>query len=985
MIEMTRRSALAGALMGGAALSPLGSAVAQTAAPKAPAKVFPFPTTVHDLANGLRVVVIETGFPDIVAVQIPMSVGSRNEVEPGKSGFAHFFEHMMFRGTKAYPSEKYNDIIKQIGGDQNAFTSDDLTNFHTTFNKEDLETVLKIEADRFQNLDYSEPDFRTESLAVYGEYNKNSASPVQKLFEVQRNAAFKVHTYKHTTMGFLEDIKAMPEQFAYSRQFFDRYYRPERATLVVAGDVKPDAVFALAEKYWGSWKRGGPVPAVPAEPAQAAPICAHVPWPSQTLPWMTVGFRGPAAYPTKDNPAAGDQQALDVLGAYAFSESSPLYQRLVVKEQKVEALAANFGDSVDPGLLTVMAQVKDKADMAYVRDAIQDELAQLRVVQADPARIADIRSNLKYRFASRLDNTEAVAGAVVRYLAATRDIDTINEVYRRYDAVTPADIQRVANLYFVDRSMTVTTLANGDLPAAAAGLGGVDGRLAALRGRPAAPMSKAALIVARPAPKAPAAPLKELIQKSVSPLVDVRLRFMTGSVDDPAGKAGLSVLTALMVTDAGSKAMTYEAIQQALFPMAAGFGATVDKEVTTFSGKVHRDNLERWYDIIGGQLLEPGFRDEDFTRVKSSLVNDIRVSLRDNNDEELGNEVLYEQLYAGHPYGRLTDGHAAEVEKLTLEDVRSFHHTHYSRESLTLALAGAVSDPFLAKVRGDLSASLTMVKRAPRAAIPAAKKPTGLDVTLVQKQTRSAAISMGFPFAVKRGHPDFVALYLARSYLGEHRNSSAHLYQRMREIRGMNYGDYAYTEYFPGGMFRTAPPPGVPRSQQAFRIWVRPVPPEQTHFAIRIAKYELDKLVREGMSQADFDATKSFLMKSTGLLTARQGDRLGYALDQQFYGAPEFGKYIKDGLAKLTAASVNAAIRRHLGGPDMAIVVVTPEAEALAKALIEGAPSPLKYASSKPAAILEEDKVIERYPLGLKASDVKIVALKDVFEKDLFG
>src|SRR5215217_6639233 len=113
---------------------------------------------------------------------------------------------------------------------------------------------------------------------------------------------------------------------------------------------------------------------------------------------------------------------------------------------------------------------------------------------------------------------------------------------------------------------------------------------------------------------------------------------------------------------------------------------------------------------------------------------------------------------------------------------------------------------------------------APRS-IPAAKAlPAGLDVTLVQKDVRAAAISMGFPIAVRRGHPDFIPLYLARSYLGEHRNTSAHLFNRMREIRGMNYGDYAYTEYFPGGMFATSPRPGVARSQQAFRIWIRPVP-----------------------------------------------------------------------------------------------------------------------------------------------------------------
>jgi zinc protease len=215
--------------------------------------------------------VVPTGFPNLVSVTIPVQTGSRNEVEPGKSGFAHFFEHMMFRGTKAYPPEKYQDIITKAGARQNAYTSDDLTNYYTTFAKQDLETVLKVEADRFQHLDYSEAAFKTESRAVLGEYNKNSANPMQKLFEVQRDAAFNTHTYKHTTMGFLKDIEDMPNQYQYSKVFFDRWYRPERTTIIIAGDVDPKSAIALVEKYWSGWKKAARTRcAVPAEPAAAA-------------------------------------------------------------------------------------------------------------------------------------------------------------------------------------------------------------------------------------------------------------------------------------------------------------------------------------------------------------------------------------------------------------------------------------------------------------------------------------------------------------------------------------------------------------------------------------------------------------------------------------------------------------------------------------------------------------------------------------------
>jgi zinc protease len=552
--HMNRRAMLAGTVFTGATIGAFTPAMARATADGDAGKVYPFPVHRKDLPNGLRVFVIETGFPDIVSLQIPVSVGSRNEVEPHKSGFAHFFEHMMFRGTKNIPAEEYQRILKAMGADSNAYTSDDRTNYHLTFMKEDLETAIRIEGDRFQHLEYAEPEFRTEALAVLGEYNKNSANPVSKLIEVQRDAAFTTHTYKHTTMGFLADIQDMPNQFAYSRQFFDRYYRPERASIIVAGDVKPDEVFALVEKYFGGWQRGGPVPDVPREPPANGPIYAHVEWPSQTLSWMTVAFHGPAAYPTADNPDAGDQQVLDVISGYSVSPSSPLYNRLVVREQKCEMVGNYFPDAVDPNLSTLLAQVKNPADMAYVRDAIQQELANLRTIPVDPARLDAIRSSLKYGFASALDNTESVADVVVAAVAATREVDTINKIYNRYATITPEDVMRVANKYFTDKNMIVTTLAHGDLPADAKTVGSVDAKVAATSPMAGAVTASAAPVIARRAkPASPPRPgFKELVEASSSQLLDVRLQFLTGAADDPAGKEGLAALTALVVTDGGS-------------------------------------------------------------------------------------------------------------------------------------------------------------------------------------------------------------------------------------------------------------------------------------------------------------------------------------------------------------------------------------------------------------------------------------------------
>ena len=367
------------------------SAQTLSAETKPSGDVLPFAATERTLPNGLKVIVVPTGLPNIVSLQIPVQTGWRNEVEPGRSGFAHFFEHVMFRGTPAFPPEKYQEVITKAGASSNASTSDDFTNYHTTFAKEDLESILRMEADRFQNLSYGEEAFKTESRAVLGEYNKNSANPIRKLFEVQRDKAFQAHTYKHTTMGFLADIEDMPNQYAYSKPFFDRWYRPERTTLLIVGDVKAEAVLPLVEKYWGGWKRGTFSVEIPKEPAPKGPLYAHVPWTSPTSPRVSVAFHGPAFSETQK-----DYAALDLLLDLTFGSTSDLYKRLVDDEQRVDRLFVSDPDRADPSLMTIVARVKKPADALLVRDAILSALSEASAQPVDARRLADAKSSARY-------------------------------------------------------------------------------------------------------------------------------------------------------------------------------------------------------------------------------------------------------------------------------------------------------------------------------------------------------------------------------------------------------------------------------------------------------------------------------------------------------------------------------------------------------------------------------------------------------------
>jgi zinc protease len=416
-------------------------------------KLFPYQYTIDELPNGLHVVTLATDYPNLVALYIVVKTGSRNEIESGKSGYAHLFEHLMFRGSERFTAEQRDEILKRAGADSNAYTTDDRTVYHEVFSKEDLDKIMELEGDRFQRLKYAPDAYKTETRAVLGEFNKNSADPAEKIFEVLRAAAYKKHTYEHTTMGFIKDIEDMPNQYDYSWQFYRRYYRPENATIIVVGDAQRDQVLAMARKYFGDWQRGNYTPEIPTEPAQTGPRTEHIDWPSTTLPYVDVAFRGPAYSDTEK-----DHAALDLLQSYAFGENSELYQKLVIKEQKVDSLSTSFADRIDPELFYVEARVKEQKDVDYARDQILETFKRYSTELIPQAKLNETRSRLRYSFALSLDSSEAIAGTLAPYIALRGTPETINKLYALYDRITPEDIRDAAAKYFIERNRTIVTL-----------------------------------------------------------------------------------------------------------------------------------------------------------------------------------------------------------------------------------------------------------------------------------------------------------------------------------------------------------------------------------------------------------------------------------------------------------------------------------------------------------------------------------------------
>jgi len=415
---------------------------------------FPYELKTERLPNGLTVVRVPFRSPGLVAYYTVVRVGSRNEVEPGKTGFAHFFEHMMFKGTKKHPEGEREQIIATYGFDDNAFTTDDFTVYHSYGPTAGLEALIELEADRFRNLEYAEPSFRTEALAVLGEYHKSEVRPELKMEERLMGAAFQKHTYRHTTIGFHEDIQAMPEAYAYSRSFFERWYTPDNCLLFIVGDFDDEAVMKRVREHYGPWDRKAAQLTIPAEPPQKEKRSAHIDWPSSTLPRHVLAWKSPAASLT--TPSAAIQS---ILAAYLVGPTSPLFKELVLEKQLAETIASDFYPHRDPHLLTLAATLKSEEHRATVDAALTRAVRELASGKVDAARVKAIQSNIRYGLLMNLEAPDDLGVQLAWYAGIFGTPDSLSRHLQSISRVQPEQLVAFAKTYLLDTHLTVLTLA----------------------------------------------------------------------------------------------------------------------------------------------------------------------------------------------------------------------------------------------------------------------------------------------------------------------------------------------------------------------------------------------------------------------------------------------------------------------------------------------------------------------------------------------
>ncbi|MCB9684743.1 MAG: insulinase family protein [Alphaproteobacteria bacterium] len=404
--------------------------------PPEPATVrFPYDISTTELDNGLRVVAVPMPTPGVVAWEVRMSVGSGSETEKGRTGFAHFFEHLMFHGTETLPRERRLGELLRLGVDDGGWTWLDETTYPALLPASSLPRWIDIEADLFQHLALTPEGVRREAGAVYGEFRKSSANPENVLEDRLMEKMFGTHPYGHSTLGFEEDIAAMPDSWEAARAFFDAWYRPEHATLVVAGDVQPEALFAAVTEAFGPWERAEHPPVDPGPPAERPPARVTLTWETPTEPVLLMDWRVPAY-------GEEGHEALDWAADLLTAPGGPLDTRLV-RDGLARSAYATVYPTVQAGILAIRVAAADAEDLPRIEEIVREEVARL-AENADAATMDTMRVRQRYALLSGLDDPARVADFVGHRVRRDRDPAAIDARLTAHANITPGEVEEAA-------------------------------------------------------------------------------------------------------------------------------------------------------------------------------------------------------------------------------------------------------------------------------------------------------------------------------------------------------------------------------------------------------------------------------------------------------------------------------------------------------------------------------------------------------------
>jgi zinc protease len=760
--------------------------------------IAPLQFTCKQLANGLRIYAMPDTDTASVSVAVWYDVGSKDDPK-GRSGFAHLFEHIMFKSTSNLPAEGFDRLTEDAGGFNNASTWNDFTNYYETVPANHLERVLWGEAERMGSLVVDEAAFGSERDVVKEEFRQSVLSqPYGKLFYLYLNqASFDVHPYGRPGIGSIEDLDAATVEDV--RAFHAAYYRPDNAVMVVSGNFAEAQLDAYVEKYFaGIATPTRPIPRVTAvEPVRTAPKSFTVYEPNVPLPAVALSWPSPDAQ-SKDNAALIMMNAVLTSG-----QSSRLYQSLVYDQQLVTDVGSNFEVNAHPGVFSLYAILSEGKAADEGLAGLNAEVKRMRDTLVTQAELDEARNEIITGTIEGRETSDGRADELARAIILFKDAQSSDKLLAQLQTVTPQDIQRVARAIMDDaKSVTIKYLPEGmqngapkhtfaDAPTIQTTTVSIPASeipiytLAAEGARQQPPEPGPAVAARVPTAVERTLPngLRVVVaSKPGLPLISASLRISAGGSLDPATKAGLAAMTADLTTR-GTATRTATEIASQIESLGAAIGASAGPDASDVSITTRSDQAAKAFAIMADVVQNPAFAADELDRAKQETLDGLMVSMRQPG--AVGSRAMTRALYGAAPYGNVTT--PATVTAITAGDMAAFHKANWKPDSSVLVIAGDVTSE-----QGFALAESAFGRWAPPAGASnksAVAAPMSLPVprALVVDipQAGQAAVLLG-RVGPSRQSPDYVQTTVANAVLGV--GYSSRLNSEIRIKRGLSYG-----------------------------------------------------------------------------------------------------------------------------------------------------------------------------------------------------
>ncbi|WP_242183408.1 pitrilysin family protein [Sphingomonas sp. CARO-RG-8B-R24-01] len=902
------------ALLLGAALLPATLAQAQPTAP-APA-VKPIAFTERTLANGLRVYAIRDTSTPNVSVQMWYDVGSKDD-PAGRSGFAHMFEHLMFKATRNLVSEQMDRLTEDVGGNNNASTNDDYTEYHETIPANHLRRLLFAEADRMASLVVEPKSFASERDVVKEELRQNTnARPYGKLFSLYFPAiSYTRHPYARGTIGSIDNLDSA--QIDDVRAFHATFYRPDNAVLVVSGNFDPAQLNQWVDQYFAKIKRPArPIPRVTTtEPPRTQAISRTVYEANTPLPAVLISYPIPADRDFDSAPLAVLNTIL------SQGESSRLYQSLVYRDQLAQSAQTYLDVKQGPGNLAVIAIMASGKDVATGEAALHREIARMRDTVASPAELAKAKNQIVTAELLGRETAEGKGRTIAQATIIDGDPHAADRQLAEIGRVTAADVQRVARKYLQDdRSATIRYLpaesangSKGDTIAVAPSVVAqqlvtppdveiVTPASAAERIAPPAAGPTIAAATPRPVEFALSNGMRiVVVEKHDLPLLTALLVGRGGGANDPARLPGVNSLAADLLTK-GTATRSATDIAQQIETLGGAISSDASWDGSTIDITVKADQAAPALDILADVARNPAFKPDEIERARTQAIDGVQVAIK--NPSQLAGLVASRTVLGDTAYGHPLEGTPASLKAISAGDLRGAYTATWAPAQTTLVMVGDVTVAKARQLAETAFANWRATATAPAAApAPAYPKPRVVVVDL--PGAGQAGVVVGRP-GLARNDPRFYPTAVANTILGG--GFSSRLNQEIRIKRGLAYGA--------GSSLQAGRQPGLIAGRTSTK---NPSAPE----TVSIILAEMKRLGAEAVTPAELETRKAVLVGNFGRATETTGGIAGTVGGYVVQGVPlsELGAYVSK-VAAVDPAAVQAAAGALLDPAAASIVVV---------------------------------------------------------------